>query len=211
MAIDRPLEPGDRAPDFELPAADRDGVVSLAQYRAKAPVLLALFRGLYCPFCRHQMARLSPTAERLKTIGIDTLGIVATAAPRARLYFRVKPSRFPLGADPDLATHRAYGLSHVERNAHAGVIVEAAATQLALELGIAAAVGDARGTVDRADGFESLASDQADRQRHQIQMTGQFLVDRDGVVRWSRTETTGTYARFPATEELLSLVERVRA
>ncbi len=40
-------EVGKPAPDFTLPAADREGTVSLADYRGKSPVLLALFRGLY--------------------------------------------------------------------------------------------------------------------------------------------------------------------
>jgi hypothetical protein len=40
------IDVGQRAPDFELPAADREGVVALAEYRGKSPVLLALFRGL---------------------------------------------------------------------------------------------------------------------------------------------------------------------
>lgn len=42
-----PLKPGERAPDFTLPAAHRDGIVSLADYRGRSPVLLALFRGIY--------------------------------------------------------------------------------------------------------------------------------------------------------------------
>ena len=79
------IEVGQRAPEFELPAADRHGVVSLAQYRGKFAVLLALFRGLYCPFCRRQMAQLSPVADRLRAIGIETVGVVATAPERARL------------------------------------------------------------------------------------------------------------------------------
>ena len=53
------LRPGDRAPDVTLPAADREGIVSLMDYRGKQPVLLALFRGLYCPFCRRQMSQLA--------------------------------------------------------------------------------------------------------------------------------------------------------
>ena len=203
-----PLELGDRAPDFELPAADREGVVALAQYRGH-PVLVALFRGLYCPFCRHQMAQLSPAAERLKAAGIETVGIVATAAERARLYFRIKPSRFPLGADPELVTHRAYGLPYLERNAQAAEMIETAAQQLALDLGVTAPAGEGRQVVDRLDGFESRPSDMADRQRHQIQMTGQFLVDRDGYVRWCRAETKESYAVFPRIEDLLALVERV--
>jgi len=203
-----PLAPGDRAPEFDLPAADREGTVALPDYRGRSAVLVALFRGLYCPFCRHQMAQLSPTAERLKAVGMETIGIVATAAGRARMYFRARPSRFPLGADPDLTTHRAYGLPFIERTPQAAPMIEAAATQLALELGVRVQGGEARQAIDRADGFESLASDQADRQRHQIQLTGQFLVDRDGVIRWCRIETAGTYAKFPTVEELLSLGTR---
>ena len=41
------MQVGEPAPDFTLPAADREGTVSLAEYRDRGPVLLALFRGLY--------------------------------------------------------------------------------------------------------------------------------------------------------------------
>ena len=201
------LEVGQRAPQFELPAADRNGVVSLAQYRGKFPVLLALFRGLYCPFCRRQMAQLSPVADRLRAVGIETLGVVATAPERARLYFRLRPSRYPLGADPDLITHRAYGLPVIERNDEAAEMVERAAQRLAAELHIEAPSGQGRAIVDAADGFERLESDAADRLRHQIQLIGQFLIDRDGVIRWCRTEDRASYAVFPPTTELLSLTE----
>jgi peroxiredoxin len=203
------IDVGHRAPDFELPAADRDGIVSLAQYRGQFSVLLALFRGLYCPFCRRQIAQLSPAADRLRAVGIETVGVVATAPDRARLYFRLKPLRFPMGADPDLATHRAYGLPVIERNEEAGQMVERAAQRLAGELSIEAPSGQGRAIVDAADGFERLESDAADRVRHQIQLIGQFLIDRDGVIRWCRTEDRASYALFPSTEELLSLAERL--
>jgi peroxiredoxin len=42
-----PLVPGEPAPDFVLPSGHGEGTVSLADYRGKSPVLLALFRGLY--------------------------------------------------------------------------------------------------------------------------------------------------------------------
>ncbi len=204
------VEVGQRAPEFELPAADRDGVVALAHYRGKASVLLALFRGLYCPFCRRQMAQLSPVAERLRPLGIETVAVVATAAERSRLYFRLQPPRYALGADPNLITHRAYGLPAIERNDAAGEMVERAAQRLAGELGIQAPPGQGRAVVDAADGFERLASDADDRVRHQIQMLGQFLIDRDGVIRWRRTEDRATYAEFPSTSELVALAERSR-
>ena len=43
----QPIQPGERAPDFTLPAAHGPGSVSLSDYRGRSPVLLTLFRGLY--------------------------------------------------------------------------------------------------------------------------------------------------------------------
>lgn len=105
-----PLQPGEPAPDFALPAVDRDGTVSLADYRGRSPLLLAVFRGLYCPFCRRAIAQLGMTRQKLQAVGVETLGIVATKPENARLYFRFHPTRLPLAADPELITHRAYRL-----------------------------------------------------------------------------------------------------
>ena len=41
------LQPGDPAPDFALPAVNREGQVSLGDYRGRSPVLVGLFRGLH--------------------------------------------------------------------------------------------------------------------------------------------------------------------
>ena len=50
-----PLGEGDPAPDFALPAVNRDGQITLDDYRGRSPVLIGLFRGLHCPFCRRQI------------------------------------------------------------------------------------------------------------------------------------------------------------
>jgi peroxiredoxin len=42
-----PLAPGEPAPGFVLPSGHGEGTVSLADYRGRSPVLVALFRGLY--------------------------------------------------------------------------------------------------------------------------------------------------------------------
>ena len=39
--------PGDPAPNFALPAVNREGQVSLGDYRGRSPVLVGLFRGLH--------------------------------------------------------------------------------------------------------------------------------------------------------------------
>ena len=53
------------------------------------------------------MTQLNRTAEWLTRKGIATLAVVATPAERARQYFRFRPLRFPVAADPDLNTHHA--------------------------------------------------------------------------------------------------------
>ncbi len=41
------LRAGDPAPAFRLPAVNREGQVSLDDYRGRSPVLVGLFRGLH--------------------------------------------------------------------------------------------------------------------------------------------------------------------
>src|SRR5205085_2682583 len=105
-----PVSPGELAPNFILPAADGSGTVSLADYRMKSSVFLALFIGLWCPFCRRAIAQMAAAEGKLKELGVETLGVVATPPDNARLYFKFRPSRLRLATDPDLTTHRAYGL-----------------------------------------------------------------------------------------------------
>ena len=105
-----PVAPGEPAPNFVLPRVDRDEPVSLADYRGRAPVFLALLLGLWCPFCRRQIAQLGEMEGKLKKAGVESLGVVATAPENARMYFSFRPTRLPLAADPELTTHRAYGV-----------------------------------------------------------------------------------------------------
>jgi hypothetical protein len=43
----QPVQPGEPAPDFEVASVHREGTVSLADYRGRSPLFLALYRGLY--------------------------------------------------------------------------------------------------------------------------------------------------------------------
>ena len=61
-----PIAEGEAAPDFELPAAHGEGTVSLGKYRGRSPVLVTLFRGLYCHFCRLHVVQLGQVAELLQ-------------------------------------------------------------------------------------------------------------------------------------------------
>src|SRR5262249_22803620 len=106
----RALRPGDPAPDFSLPAVERSGTVSLGDYRRRHPPLLAVFRGLYCPFCRRQIAKLGLVRDKLQAAGVEMLAVVASDLERTRLYYRHRPTRVPLAVDPALISHRAFGV-----------------------------------------------------------------------------------------------------
>ncbi|MBX3463884.1 MAG: redoxin domain-containing protein [Planctomycetes bacterium] len=98
------------APDFDLPCAS-GGRRSLAGQRGR-PVLIVCYLGFGCLHCVQQLEALSPRADDFAAAGIDVLAIgnepVAAVAghlagPDAAAF------AFPLLADPDLASFRAFG------------------------------------------------------------------------------------------------------
>src|SRR5262245_10570078 len=137
------LGPGDRAPHFSLPAANAEGSVVLPEYLARGPVFLAMIRGLYCPFCRRHISQLRLPCEALRAIGITLLGIVVASPQRARQYFRHFPPCFPIGAAPDRAIHRAYGLPEVNRPPDLLQIAERKAADILRESGLQLSPGEA--------------------------------------------------------------------
>jgi peroxiredoxin len=96
------LDPGHRAPDFDLPVADRDGRISLSDYYRRGPVFLLLLRGLYCALYRRHISQLKSNCDLLQGAGIPMLGVVIASAERSRLYFRFGAAPcFPVAAAPD--------------------------------------------------------------------------------------------------------------
>jgi len=152
--------------------------------------------------------QLQTTAEKLEQAGVETLGIVGSAVERVRFYLRFRPSRCALGADPDLTTHHAYGLPQSPMSTEIWGAVESASKNLARQLGKRVAESGATEAIDRLDGFEATDSERGEMERHQAQFTGQFLIDREGVVRWSNIECAkeglAGIEKFPSDEELLA-------
>src|SRR3954454_11573155 len=81
-----PLQPGDRAPNVVLDAITREGKIAIDDFRGQKPVLVGLFRGLHCPFCRRHIATMSQLTPALNEKGIESLTVVNTPIERARLY-----------------------------------------------------------------------------------------------------------------------------
>jgi len=208
-----PVAPGEPAPDFALPAIDRPATVSLADYRGRSPLFLVLLIGLWCPFCRRAIAQMAPVESQLKTLGVETLCVVATTPENARLYFKFRPTRLRLASDPELSTHRAYGLP---KPAPTPAFMHALETVPINPGGVfpePLPIKQAAEALTKADGYVNTPIDNAEIERQWPQLKGQFLIDRNGIVRWANVEAREGPAgvgKFPSPEEVMAAARALR-
>jgi peroxiredoxin len=201
-----PVRAGDTAPEFELPAVHRDGNVVLRDYLGRGPVLLGLFRGVYCAFCRRAVAGLGRHSANLAPLGVQTLGVVATPTHHARLYFKYHRVAISLGADPAMTTHAAYGLPKVSQ-ANWDLTTRINPTG---ELVEPLPIWEANKALGQLDQFTPTQTDRDDMQRTWSQLTGLFLIARTGIVCWAFVEAAdgpaglGTY---PPEAELVTVAQ----
>jgi peroxiredoxin len=209
-----PVSPGEPAPEFTLPAVDGKTRVSLSDYRGRSPVFLALLLGLWCPFCRRQIAHMGATEAKLKAVGVESLGIVATPPENAQLYFKFRPTRLRLAADPELTTHRAYRLPRPAPTPEFMNSLEITRINPHGEFPEPLPVMQAVAAIAKADGYAQNDTDNIDMERQFPQLKGRFLIDRDGIVRWANIEcaTDGLagLGKFPSDEEILAAAQTLR-
>jgi peroxiredoxin len=205
-----PLAPGESAPDFSLPAVHRDGTVSLHDYSGRTALLLAIFRGLYCPFCRRAIAQFSALNDKLRERGVEALAVVATEADNARLYFRHRPATIQLAADPLLSIHRAYGLPSIVLDEPTLQAMGSIKVNPTGELPEPLPMFEAGAALNQIHGYKPNETDLRDSERQGAQVKGQFLLDSAGVVRWANIEGAkeglAGFGRFPTEDELLAAV-----
>ncbi len=194
------LRPGDRAPNVVLNEVTSEGQIAIDDFRGKKPLLIGLFRGLHCPFCRRHLAMQAQTDRRLREKGVESIAVVNTPIDRARLYFRYHPMPDLLAAsDPERASHRAFGLPNLDI---AGVLS-----------GWQRKVGFVTTTVlNTWDGYNITDLDEQMAREGSGQLFGQFLIDRDGIIRWSFTEVSDNGVRMltrPSPQELLDAASQL--
>jgi peroxiredoxin len=204
---EKPVGSGDPAPDFTVPAVQEDRTISLGDYRGKTPLLLGLFPGLYCPFCRRALAQMASTSDHLKSIGVEALAIVGTDLDNARFYFNFRPTRLALGADPQLSTHKSYGVPRPDPTPELMHAMENTYVNPTGELPAPLPVPAAGPALNALDGYQMTATDHRNVESTFTQLKGQFLIDRDGVVRWAFIELSkgglASFGKMPSQEELI--------
>jgi len=204
-----PVRPGDEAPDFTLPAVLQAGPVSLADYRGTRAVLLGLFRGLHCPFCRRQIFQLSGIHDTLASMDVATVAVVNTRRERAALYFRSHPTPVTLLADPDARTHALFGVPSVVLDE----TFAAARIDPTGELPQPMPPMEANAALNARDGFTMTRVDEEIFAAHGAQLAGHFLIDRHGIVRWSNLEAARgvqEIGRFPSPGEMVAAAGGLR-
>lgn len=221
--IHGPLRPGDRAPNVVLDAITHGGKVAIDDFRGRRPVLVGLFRGLHCPFCRRQIAAMAELEPPLRDQGIDSLTIVNTPTERARLYFRYHPMPNMLAAsDPERVSHRAFGLPNLEftQDEDEWPYKVGMGTMMAMRVDLPGELPEpmdpmaASDFLNDLDGYEVRNADLQMIAEAQGQLTGEFLLDRDGIVRWCFTEVPDNGRNLftsPSRQELMSAAAQLPA
>ena len=151
------------------------------------------------------------TRQKLLAAGVETLAVMATDPERARFYFRFHPPRLRVAADPELVTHRLYGLPNPTIATVTPELIEAYRTTYVNPMGDLTRpmpVLEASHELNRIDGHELVESDRVEMERHFPLKVGQFLVDRSGIVRWVNIEGAkeglAGAGKFPTDDELLA-------
>ena len=161
--------------------------------------------------------QLGTTQDKLQALGVETMAVVNTPLERARLYFKYRPARVLLAADPEAETHRLFGVP-------AGVLVEdeseaswsrGTVTMGQMQAALINPTGElptpqnpfaAMETLNQRDGFEPTEIDQQIAATHGMQLAGHFLIGRDGIIHWLQIEAAegiGDLSKFPSDEEIL--------
>jgi len=219
--LERTLQPGDVAPNVVLDAITRQGKVAVDDYRGRTPVLIGIFRGLHCPYCRRHIAAMAQLEPALSDKGIDVLTVVNTPLERARLYFRYRPMPNLLAAaDPERASHRAFGLPNLEftQDESDWPRKVAMSQMMSTKINVTGELPEpldpiaAMEALNKMDGYEITDADKQMKATGMGQLVGEFLLDREGIIRWSFTEVPdGGKNLFggPTPQDLMSAASHV--
>ena len=214
-----PLQLGEMAPNFKLDAITREGKIAIDDFRGQKPVLVGLYRGLHCPFCRRHIATISLLTPALNAKGIETLTVVNTPIERARLYLRYHPMQGLVAAsDPERVSHRAFGLPNMQitdgESALPHKVSMSDVNSMRLNVpGEMPEPMDPFATLEylnKKDNYDITEADQQMIATGVGQLVGQFLLDRNGVVRWTFSELLdGGLGARPNSEEMMSAASRI--
>jgi peroxiredoxin Q/BCP len=117
------LEPGDPAPDFDLPD-DSGGRVRLADLRGQR-ILLYVYPAAMTPGCTKQACDFQDSLADLAAAGLTVVGLSPDSPEKLAQFRAAEGLTFTLASDPDrtvLAAYGAYGEKQLYGRTVTGVI-----------------------------------------------------------------------------------------
>lgn len=132
------LQPGDPAPDFDLPD-DAGGRVHLTDLHGSRVVLYA-YPAAMTPGCTTQACDFRDSLDALAAAGITVIGISPDSPEKLARFRAAEGLTFPLVSDPDKAVLTAYG-AFGEKKLYGKVVTGVIRSTFVI---------DAEGTIERA-------------------------------------------------------------
>jgi peroxiredoxin len=153
------IQVGQKVPDIH--ARDLNGNdVSLASLYAKGPILLAFYRGGWCPFCASENHALATTYSEYQKRGVTPVTVSVDKPDQEAKTKATYAIPFPVLTDSDATMIEAF---HVVNN-----------------------VDDA--TFAKMKGFGVDLESYSGKSHHKIAIPSLFLIDRAGTVRWAHSD-----------------------
>ena len=167
---------GQKVPDVH--ARDLDGKdVSLSSLYTKGPILLAFYRGGWCPFCNsenHALATAYPEYQKRGVTPVTVSVDKPDAEAKTKATYAIP---FPVLSDSDATMIEAF---HVVNK-----------------------VDDA--TLAKMKGFGVDLESYSGKAHHEIAIPSLFLIDRTGVVRWAHSDPD--FKVRPSTAQILAAID----
>ena len=170
---------GQKVPDVH--ARDLEGSdVSLASLYTKGPILLAFYRGGWCPYCSTENHALATAYLEYQKRGVTPV-TVSVDTPDAEAKTKATYAiPFPVLSDSDATMIEAF---HVVNKVDADMLAKMKGFGVDLE---------------RSSG----------KTHHEVAIPSLFLVDRTGVVRWAHSDPD--FKVRPSTAQILAAIDAVK-
>ena len=171
---------GDKAPEFTL--KDADGrAVSSAQLLAQGPLVVAFYRGAWCPYCNLELQALQEALPQIGIRGARVVAISPQTAPNSRKSQRNNSLTFPILSDEK--------------------------SRVAAEFGLRFSLPDY--LVALYKGFKNDLPAFNDDPAWVLPMPARYVIGSDGIVAYA--EVNPDYTQRPDPSELLPVLDRLQA
>jgi len=182
---------GRAAPEFRLASA-QGGETGPQEFRGAKRVVLWFSKGLFCPFCRRNMAQLALRYPEMQALDAEVLQVTHNTLDEARGYLKHYPMKFPYLCDAERTAHERYGVELQQ-----GINVGGFAASIAAVMSDLVLKG------------QSTPAPVPYFQRYKGRDAAQavFVVDREGLVRFEHR--LGPNSPLPSAHELIEELRKV--